>query len=122
MYELERVGGRPAFGGWLRTYLRDCRFGAMTTEAFEAHIEAALPGTLEQAARGHGSVAKACRRAELPCCRLASTRSRGRRGALPPSQVAAAWSATEWNLYLETVPRLAPDATLRALDPQLTSR
>jgi hypothetical protein len=46
------------------------------------------------------------------------------RGAVPPAEDAARWTATEWNLYLESVPRPAPAETLRALDSRfsLTAR
>src|SRR5690349_7031776 len=47
--EIERAVGRDAFSRWLRSYLDAYRFGAITTEVFEAHIEAALPGALAKA-------------------------------------------------------------------------
>ena len=37
---------------------------------------------------------------------------------LPTREQTAAWSPTEWALYLESVPRPAPEATCRALDAQ----
>src|SRR5690606_1448610 len=39
--ELEAAAGRDAFTRWLRSYLDAFRFGAVTTEDFEAHIAAA---------------------------------------------------------------------------------
>ena len=113
---LEAAVGRPAFEAWLRTYLDKFRFGAITTEDFEAFMEAGLPGALAKVnARawidGEG----------LPSNAVNATSSRldaieRLAGAVPPSDVT--WSATEWALYLESVPRPAPDATLRTLDAQ----
>jgi aminopeptidase N len=43
---LEAAVGRETFSRWLKTYLDTFRFGAITTDDFERHIEAALPGAL----------------------------------------------------------------------------
>ena len=43
---IEAAVGRPAFEAWLKRYLADFRFGAITTDDFCAHLEAALPGAL----------------------------------------------------------------------------
>ena len=113
---IEAAVGRPAFEAWLRTYLDKFRFGAITTEDFEAFMEAGLPGALAKVnARawidGNG----------LPSNAVNATSSRldaieRLAGAVPPSDVM--WSATEWALYLESVPRPAPETTLGALDAQ----
>ncbi len=118
---IENVVGRNEFEAWLKTYLASYRFGAVTTEQFEAHIEAALPGALAKAdARawidGVGMPAGAV----VPASAKLDAIER-LRGALPAPDVAAAWTATEWNLYLESVPRPAAEATCRALDAQLTA-
>jgi leukotriene-A4 hydrolase len=113
---IEAAVGRDAFVRWLRSYLADFRFGAITTEDFEAHLEAALPGALARAdARrwidGEGVPATAV----APRAGLVDA-IEALRGAVPAAEVAARWSATEWGLYLESVPRPAPEATCRALD------
>ncbi len=113
---LEEAVGRPAFEGWLRSYLHDFRFGAITTADFEKHFEAALPGVLAKVdARtwidGEGFPATAPRpRSE----RLAAIERLG--GALPDAAVAATWSAIEWCLYLESVQRPASRELCEALD------
>ena len=91
---------------------------AITTEDFEAHLEAALPGTLAKVdARtwldGEGLPPNAV---TLVSTRLTAIEALA--GTVPPRDMAAAWGATEWSLFLETVPRPAPEATLRALDDQ----
>jgi hypothetical protein len=115
---IEAAVGRPAFARWLRTYLDTFRFGAITTEDFEAHLEAALPGALAKVdARtwldGEGLPPNAV---TLVSTRLEAIEKLA--GAVPPRDLVATWSATEWSLFLETVPRPAPEATLRALDDQ----
>ena len=113
---IEAAVGREAFSAWLRTYLDAFRFGAITTEDFEAHIEAGLPGALAKAnARvwldGEGIPAGA---APSSSRRLEAIEALA--GAVPTRELAASWNATEWSLYLECMPRPAPEATLRELD------
>lgn len=115
---IEAVVGRPAFEAWLKSYLTDFRFGAITTEDFEAHIERALPGALAKAnARawidGEGLPPTA---AMLGSSRLDAIEAL--HGAVPTRDQSKAWTPVEWALYLETVPRPAPEATCRALDEQ----
>ncbi|MDB4957453.1 MAG: Aminopeptidase [Myxococcales bacterium] len=120
---IEAAVGREAFSRWLRSYLDRFRFGAITTEDFEAHIEAALPGMLAAVnARewldGEG----------IPASAIAPVSARldaieALAGKVPTTDVTKAWSATEWALYLENVPRPAPEATCLMLDErhQLTA-
>ena len=115
---IEAHVGRPAFSAWLRTYLDAFRFQAITTEDFEAHVERGLPGALAavDARRwldGEGIPAGA---AAPRSSRLAALEALG--AAVPTPAVAAAWSATEWTLYLENLPRPAPEALCRELDAQ----
>ena len=115
---LEEAAGREAFTRWLRSYLQAFRFGAVTTDDFTAHLEGALPGLLEQTCAprwidraGVPDTAPRPRSARLEAIeRLA--------GAVPPRDVAARWSPTEWRLYLESVPRPAPAELCGALDEQ----
>jgi aminopeptidase N len=120
---IEQAVGRDAFARWLRSYLDTYRFGAITTEDFEVHIEAALPGALAAAharewldGTGIPANAPSPRSSRLDAIEALA-------GAVPPAAQAAAWSPIEWALYLESVPRPAPEATCRALDEryQLTA-
>ena len=117
---IEAVVGRPAFVAWLRTYLATFRFGAITTDDFVQHIERGLPGALAKVNAtawldGEGLPANAV---TAKSSRLAAIEALGT--ALPPQDTT--WSATEWALYLENLPRPPavglPEATLRALDAQ----
>lgn len=113
---LEDAAGREAFTRWLRSYIAAFRFQSITTDDFVAHFGRALPGVLEavDAARwldGEGVPDTAPRPASQ---RLAAIERLA--GALPDAATAAAWSATEWQLYLESVPRPAPAAHCVELD------
>ena len=115
---LEDAAGSEPFTRWLRSYLDTFRFQSITTEDFEAHFERALPGILAKVdARrwldGPGLPDNAPR-PRSP--RLDAIERLG--GAPPPEATARSWSATEWQLYLESVPRPASAALCRALDEQ----
>jgi aminopeptidase N len=121
---LEDHVGRESFTRWLRSYIQAFRFQSITTDDFTAHLGDALPGALEavDAARwldGEGVPDTAPRPASQ---RLDAIERLG--GALPDTATAAAWSATEWQLYLESVPRPARVEDCRALDERfgLTGR
>ncbi|NVB82870.1 MAG: M1 family metallopeptidase [Kofleriaceae bacterium] len=116
--EIERVVGRQAFARWLRSYLDTFRFGAITTEEFEAHIEAALPGALDKAnARawidGEGVPASA---KPQTSARLSSIELLASSGNVPTAAQTKGWTPIEWALYLESVPRPAPAALCQGLD------
>jgi aminopeptidase N len=113
---LEDQVGREPFTRWLRTYIEAFRYQSITTDDFAAHLGRALPGALEAvgAARwldGEG----------VPDTAAASTSRRldaieHLAGALPDTTTAAAWSPTEWQLYLASVPRPASAEHCRTLD------
>jgi leukotriene-A4 hydrolase len=115
---IEAAVGRDRFSRWLRSYLTTFRFGAITTEDFVAHIEEGLPGALT-AANARAWLDGEGLPADTPPLRSARLDAiEALHGAVPQQAQTAAWSATEWALYLETVPRPAPEATCRALDQQ----
>lgn len=116
---IEARVGREAFVGWLRSYLAAFRFGAITTEDFIAHLEGALPGALAAVdatawldGTGIPASASAPRSGRLDAIEALG-------GAAPPADIS--WSATEWSLYLESVPRPASETTCRTLDARLTA-
>ncbi|HUS31273.1 MAG TPA: M1 family metallopeptidase, partial [Kofleriaceae bacterium] len=116
--QIEAAVGREAFSKWLRSYLAAFRFGAITTEDFERHIEAALPGALAKAnARawidGEGLPSNVV---TATSARLAAIESIG--AAVPAREQTATWTPIEWALYLESLPRPASHETCRALDDQ----
>ncbi|MFN0253124.1 MAG: M1 family metallopeptidase [Kofleriaceae bacterium] len=118
---IENLVGRSAFEAWLKTYLTSYRFGAITTEEFEAHLEAALPGALAKANARAWIDGPGIPDGAVPPASAKLDAIEGLRGALPSREASAGWTATEWNLYLESVPRPAPDDVCRGLDAQLTA-
>jgi leukotriene-A4 hydrolase len=113
---LEEAAGREAFSRWLRSYLQAFRFGAITTDDFTAHLEGELPGLLERV-----EAPRWLEREGVPdtaprprSTRMAAIEALG--GALPPEALARGWAPTEWQLYLESVPRPAAPELCAALD------
>jgi aminopeptidase N len=104
---LEAAAGREAFGRWLRSYLAAFRFGAITTDDFVAHFERELPGVLAKVGAtawldGEGVPANA----PVPHSeRLARVIAMG--SGVPEPGVA--WTPIEWQLYLDAMPRPAPE-------------
>lgn len=122
---IEQAVGRDAFTAWLRDYLATFRFRAITTDDFEAHVEAHLPGALAQVdARawidGPGIPDGAV---WPPSARLDVIDALVAQDAVPGKEIAERWTATEWNIYLESLPRPASPSVLHALDQhyQLTA-
>ncbi len=117
---LEDAAGREAFTRWLRSYLTTFRFQSITTAEFEAHFERELPGVLakidsQRWLYGDGLPDNAPRpRSE----RLATIERLA--GAVPDETLAQRWSPTEWQLYLDSVPRPASAEQCRTLDERLT--
>lgn len=113
---IEAAAGREAFDGLLKTWLGSHRFGAASTDDFLATVEKVLPGVLAKID------AKAWVDAPgLPAtywkpesARLAEVQKIGSR--VPTRDETKAWSATEWQLYLEALPRPSPLETCRELD------
>ena len=112
---LEEAAGREAFTRWLRSYLQAFRFGAITTDDFTAHLEGELPGLLEQV-----EAPRWLDREGVPenAARPRSARLEAieRLAGAPPGDAARAWTPTEWQLYLESVPRPASPELCAALD------
>ena len=115
---IEAAVGRPAFEQWLRQYLTTFRFGAITTEDFIANIEAGLPSALAKVNAASWIDGEGVPAAAAPPHSLRLDAIEHLHGAAPTKEAAARWTATEWQLYLETVPRPASSAALTALDDQ----
>jgi hypothetical protein len=113
---LEAAVGRDAFARWLRRYLADFRFSAITTDDFLAHVARELPGALDQIdaaawidGAGLPANAQTPRSTRLDAIeRLA--------GAIPSTELAARWTPLEWQLYLASVPAPASAALCSTLE------
>ena len=115
---IEAAVGRPAFETWLRSYLDTFRFGAITTDEFIAHIDNGLPGALAKVNAATWIDGEGVPATALPPRSQRLDAIEQLHGNAPTAEAAASWTATEWQLYLETVPRPAPQDALRALDAQ----
>jgi aminopeptidase N len=104
---LEGAVGREAFDRWLRSYITEFRFGAITTDDFVAHFERALPGVLAKVEAsawldGEGVPANM----PVPHSeRLAAVVAMGAR--VPERDIG--WTPIEWQLYLDAMPRPATE-------------
>jgi leukotriene-A4 hydrolase len=113
---IEAVVGRERFDLFIREYIAAFRFGAITTEEFVAFTERSLPGVLEQIRApewidGPGIPDNA---PVFHSTLLESIESL--KGAVPDVDVAMRWSASEWQLYLESIPTPASHDTAKMLD------
>jgi leukotriene A-4 hydrolase/aminopeptidase len=107
---LERTAGRERFDRFLREYIERFKFTSITTEDFEQFIEEKLPGVLEQAGaerwiRGPGvpDNAPVFESARLAAVQgLATALGRGDR---PDPAQTEDWSANEWQVFLQGVPK-----------------
>ena len=113
---LEAAAGRDAFDALLTTWLGAHRFGSVTTDDFVALVEKVIPGLLARV-DGPGWIDGP----GLPAtywkpesARLAAVERVA--GRVPTNEESRTWSATEWQLYLEAMPKPSPLAVCEELD------
>jgi len=111
---IETAVGRPRFEAFAKRYLDTFRFGSVTTEAFVAFTETALPGSLAHIRAnewidGEGLPDNA---PATQSDRLDAVIALGH--AVPDPSTTL--SSTEWNLFLERFPRPASQVDCAALD------
>jgi leukotriene-A4 hydrolase len=113
---LEAAAGRVAFDTLLARWLGTHRFGVATTDDFLALVEREMPGLL----------AKVDAKAWIDAPGLPATYPKPDSarlggvlelaGRVPTPDETKEWSATEWVLYLEAMPRPSPIAVCEQLD------
>jgi leukotriene-A4 hydrolase len=111
---IEEAVGRAAFDRFLRAWVTELRFTAVDSDDFARLCERELPGALARVdgaawLEGTGLPASA---PQLRASKLEALEALG--SELPSAEQAAAWATTEWELYLESLPR--PFARCAKLD------
>ncbi|MGA9522078.1 MAG: M1 family metallopeptidase [Myxococcaceae bacterium] len=113
---LEQAAGRDAFDRFLKRYIETFRFQSITTDQFLELARRELSAALDAVDAGawidgEGIPANAPRARST---RLEAVEALGARP--PPEAQAQQWTPTEWQLYLESVPRPASRELCDALD------
>jgi leukotriene-A4 hydrolase len=110
---LEQAAGRVAFDRFLREYIQTFRFGVLTTEEFVAFLGEHLPTDVD--------LRRWLYEPGLPddvptaeSARLETIVALGRQA--PEDKLARAWSATEWQIYLDGLMPEVPIQLLEEID------
>jgi hypothetical protein len=113
---LEEQVGRARFDGFLRAYLARFRFRAITSEDFVGTLEEELPGAFA-AVDGRAWLDGPGVPPNAPVPRSSRLEAiRALAGRAPGDGQARAFSPTEWELWIESLPRPTPAAALDELD------
>lgn len=107
MQLVETHMGRDAFDSMIRKYMNSYAFGSITTEEFRAFVEHESPGTLNaihaDAWLNEPGLPNNAPIIDSPKIQHLKDLSTSR--MIPQTEEAQRWSATEWSLYLQLVPR-----------------
>ncbi len=118
---LEDAVGREAFDAFLLAYIDAFRFKSITTAEFIDFLEAHLPGMLDRIDGRRWIFEPDMPANELPIAsarveRIRELSSGWAGGARPTPGDVADWSADEWQLYLQDLPRPLSEDDCRWLD------
>ena len=118
---LEDAVGRERFDQFLLKYIHTFHFQSITTDEFLAFLEAELPGVYAKIDGPKWVDGPDMPANELPVksARVEAVRTLAagwKGGARPDADIAAGWSPTEWQLYLQDLPRRLPVDDCRWLD------
>jgi hypothetical protein len=114
---LEERVGRDRFDGFLRRYVEQFRFTAITTEDFVALCEEVLPGALAAVDAPAWLDTPGLPPSAPAPMRSGRLEAIARLGAAAPSDAqAAAFGPSEWQLYLDRLPRPAAVPLLAELE------
>ena len=103
---LENAVGRKAFDAWLKTYLAAFRFQAITTDDFIDHFDGAFRGILADVDASAWIDGEGMPEIPKPhSTKLEAIEALG--ATCPTREQVAAWTATEWMLFLESIPKPA---------------
>jgi aminopeptidase N len=118
---LEQTAGRERFDDFVKRYIEEFQFTSITTAEFEAFLARELPGVAEQV-RAHEWIHEPGlpdNAPEFPSTRLAYLKGLAagwQNGQRPDPKLARDWSAEEWLVYLQALPRMMPTEECAWLD------
>jgi hypothetical protein len=118
---LEDAVGRERFDTFLLKYIHTFRFQSITTDEFLTFLEQELPGIYQQVQGPRWVEEPDMPANELPVvsARVETVRKLAgewNSGTRPDPEQTAAWSAAEWQLYLQDLPRELSEADCAWLD------
>ncbi|HOX26998.1 MAG TPA: M1 family metallopeptidase [Candidatus Krumholzibacteria bacterium] len=118
---VENAVGRARFDRFLRAYIDTFRFRSITTDEFLAFLEQELPGVYARVEGPRWVDGPDMPDNELPVVsarvdRVRSLAAGWACGARPTRDDVDAWSPTEWQLYLQDLPRQLGDGDCHWLD------
>lgn len=118
---LENAVGRERFDQFLLKYIATFRFQSITTDEFLAFLEDELPGVYTKVRGPEWVDGPDMPDNELPIEagrveKLRALAAGWSDGARPDTATVEAWSTTEWQLYLQDLPRQLPVDDCRWLD------
>ncbi|MFH1842495.1 MAG: M1 family metallopeptidase [bacterium] len=118
---LEDAVGRERFDEFLLKYIATFRFQSITTDEFLAFLEQELPGVYEKVQGPRWVEEPDMPDNELPVAspkveRVRELAKGWTDGARPAADAGESWSPTEWQLFLQDLPRQLPEADCRWLD------
>ena len=118
---LEETAGRETFDKFVKKYIEHFAFTSITTGQFEEFLERELPGLAgkveaESWLRRPGLPANAPRFTSDRLEELQDLATRWGTGQRPDPAAAGTWSAEEWLVWLQALPRTLPEADCRWLD------
>ncbi len=122
---IERTVGRERFDRFVRDYIAQYRFTAITSEEFVAFLDGKIPGTSAKV-RADEWLYKPGMPSNAPVFRskrleeLETLAARWPEGARPTKEQAAAWTPSEMLIYLQRLPRTLDGASCAWLDQNLS--
>lgn len=118
---LEQAVGRPRFDAFIKKYIDHFRFSSITTAQFMEFLERQLPGAAAQV-RAHQWIHEPGLPDNAPVFtspRLTALRREAEawaEGGRPDAALAKAWRPEDWQIFLQAMPRILPEADCRWLD------
>ncbi|MBE0567688.1 MAG: M1 family metallopeptidase [Krumholzibacteria bacterium] len=107
---MEQTAGRARFDAFVKKYIERFSFTSITTEQFEEFLEAELPGLAAEVGaegwiRGEGLPQNAPVFTSAQLVQLQGLATGWPQGARPEAPATEAWTAIDWQIYLQALPR-----------------